>query len=143
MRKFLFILLIVGLPALSLAQNDAVVQQTIMMKMLSLRNSLLQKDSVALSKLLAEDVSYGHTNGLTQTKAELIRSVVSKEQDYKEIAPSDMKVRIYDNAAVVTMKAKVNMLYKGDKLDLQMNILLVWAKKDKDWVLVARQSVKA
>lgn len=140
MKKLLFILLVALSPVLSFAQYSP-KQMEVMMKMLALKNALIAKDSMALDDLLANDVTYGHTNGLIQTKAQLIRSVVSKEQDYKNIVPSDMNIRIYDNTAVVTMKSAVTMNYQGKPLDMNMYITLVWIKKDK-WQLVARQSVK-
>lgn len=142
MQKFLFILLIGFSPILSFAQeNSSPKQMEVMMKMLALRNALITKDSAALDDLLASDVNYGHTNGLIQTKAQLIRSVVSKEQDYKNIVPSDMNIRIYDNTGVVTMKSAVTMNYQGKPLDMSMYVTLVWIKKNK-WQLVARQGVK-
>lgn len=141
MKNFLFILVIGLSPLLSFAQENSPKQTEVMMKMLALRNALINKDSVALDDVLASDVSYGHTSGLIQTKAQLIRSVVSKEQDYKNIIPSDMNIRIYDNTAVVTMKSSVIMTYQGTPLNMDMYITLVWIKRNK-WQLVARQSVK-
>ena len=141
MQKF-FIILLIGLsPLLSFAQDNSQKQTEVMMKMLELRNALINKDSVSLDDVLANDVSYGHTSGLIQTKSQLIRSVVSKEQDYKNIIPSDMNIRIYDNTAVVTMKSSVIMNYQGKPLTMDMYITLTWIKKNK-WQLVARQSVK-
>jgi len=141
MQKFLIILLIGLSPLLSFTQENSPKQTEVMMRMLVLRNALINKDSVALDDVLTSDVSYGHTSGLIQTKAQLIRSVVSKEQDYKNIIPSDMNIRIYDNTAVVTMKSTVIMNYQGKPLNMDMYITLVWIKKNK-WQLVARQSVK-
>jgi hypothetical protein len=143
MKKLIYVLLVAGMPFLCFAQNNLSPQQMdVMMKMASLKSALLNKDSVALSALLSADVTYGHTNGLVQTKAQLIRSVVSREQDYKAIDPLDMKIRVYDNTGIVNMKSKVKMIYNGAPLDLSMHIVLVWIKKDNDWKLVARQSVK-
>ena len=53
-----------------------------------------------------------------------------------------MKVRLYDNTAVVNMNSKVEMNYKNLPLVLNMKITLVWIKNKEDWQLVARQSVK-
>ena len=141
MQNFLFILLIGLSPVISFAQENSPKQTEVIMKMFALRNALINKDSVALDDVLASDVSYCHTSGLIQTKAQLIRSVVSKEQDYKNIIPSDMSIRIYDNTAVVTMKSSVIMTYQGTPLNMDMYITLVWIKRNK-WQLVARQSVK-
>ena len=143
MQKLFLYILLVGLsPIFSFAQqNNSSQQMEVMMRMLALKNALIDKDSIALNDLLASDATYGHTNGLIQAKAQLIRSVVSKEQDYKAITPSDMNIRIYDNTGIVTMKSAVNMIYQGQPLDMKMYVTLVWIKKNK-WQLVARQSVK-
>jgi len=141
MKKLLYILLISILPTVAFAQNSSPQQMEVMMKMASLRSSLLSKDSVTLSKILADDCSYGHSNGLMQTKAELIRDVVSGVQNYKSIDPTNMVIKLYDNSAVVTLRSKVTMVYQGNDLVLDMNVIVFWVKK-KDWQIVGRQSVK-
>src|SRR3982751_4928329 len=103
MRK-LFYLMICFAPVISFAQKDLSSQQAdVMMRMSYLRSALLTRDSATLSKLLSDDCTYGHSNGLIQTKAQLIRDVVSGAQDYKSIDPTDMVIRVYDNSAVVTL----------------------------------------
>jgi len=123
-------------------QNNSAQQSEVMMKMANLRNAILSKDSVALYNLLADDITYGHSSGLIQTKAELIRSIVSGEQDYKSIEPSNMKVRIYDNAGVVNANVRASVIYQGKPLDLIMAVTFMWVKINGEWKLVARQSVK-
>jgi hypothetical protein len=140
MKKLFSILLFILIHFVSSAQSESKME--VMMKMLTLKNALVAKDSVALSKVLAEDVTYGHTNAMIQTKAELIRDVVSLVQDYKSIEPSDMKIRIYDNTAIVNMNSKVLMNYQNQPLELNMKITFTWIRKDKDWQLVARQAVR-
>ncbi len=114
----------------------------VMMKMLELKTALLKRDSISLTKLLSDDVSYGHSNGLLQTRAQLIRDVMSGTQEYKSIEPYDMNIRIYENSAIVTVKSKIIMTMQGKVLNLSMNVLLVWIFKNNDWQLVGRQSVK-
>ena len=141
MRKTIFILCIgFILPLFSIAQGGPKAE--VMMKMLSLKNSLIGKDSVTLSGLLADDVTYGHTNGMIQTKAQLIRDVMSGVQDYKSIDPSEMNIRIFDHTAIVNMKSTVNMIFNNNTLNLNMYVTLVWIQKNGDWKLEARQSVK-
>src|SRR5688572_30303402 len=93
-----YIVLLVSLFVFSTSQ--AQIQETdIMMKMLELKNGLLKKDSVLLTRILADDVTYGHSNGVVETKSQLIRAVMSGDQDYKVIETGDMKLRFYDNTA--------------------------------------------
>ena len=140
MRKIFLIILLFG-TVNCFAQNKS-SEMEIMMKMLALKTALITKDSLSLSQLLSEDVTYGHTNALIQSKKELIHDIVTTEQDYKIIEPSEMKVRLYDNTAVVNMNSKVEMNYKNLPLVMNMKITLVWIKNKEDWQLVARQSVK-
>jgi len=113
-----------------------------MMKMQDLKNALLSKDSISLSGLLADDISYGHSSGLIQTKSQLIRDVVSGFQEYKSIEASDLNVRIYDNTGIATLKLKVNLSFGGNPMDLNLIATLTWVKINNEWKLVARQSVK-
>ncbi len=144
MRSLLFILILVtGLAGTCRAQPPSESDKMeLTMHMLQLRNSLITRDSIGLDILLASDVSYGHSNGLMQTKAQLIRSVISREQDYKIIDPSDMLIRVYGSTGIVTMKMHVVMIYEEKPLDLKMGVTLTWIRADKGWKLVARQSVK-
>jgi hypothetical protein len=120
MKKNIFILLFAMSFAFHVkAQNDDSKMQ-VMMKMQNLKTALLTKDSAGLSALLADDVTYGHSTGFIQTKAQLIRDVVSGAQDYKSIEPSDMNIRIYDNAAIVVLKLKTNLIARGKPMDLKM-----------------------
>ena len=123
MKKVIIVIFLSSLSTISFGQNES-VKMDIMMKMLSLKNALVAKDSVTLSKVLADDVTYGHTNAMVQTKAELIRDVVSKVQDYTIIDPSEMNIRIFENTAIVNMKSKVVMNYKNEPLEIKMKVVL-------------------
>ena len=141
--KIYFIALFILLTLKGTAQSGYSPEQSqVLMKMLSLKNALLAKDSVTLSNLLADDVTYGHSNGMNQTKAQLIRDVVSGAQEYKSIEPADMHIRIFDHTAIVNMKSAVKMMFNNSPLELNMYVILVWIEKDGDWKLEARQSVK-
>ena len=145
MRKSIIVTFLLALCLSIAGRVQAADEKTeVMMKMLSLRNALLVKDSALrrLSNLLTAEASFGHTNGLVQTRAQLIRSVVSGEQDYKAIDATEVTVRIYNGTGIVNMKLHVHMNYAGKPLELYMKGLYVWIKTGNDWQLVARQTVK-
>src|ERR1700733_8837067 len=112
MKYVFFLLLVPFIYAFPLNAQPGDQQTELMLKMQSLKNALLRKDSAGLNTLLSEDVSYGHSNGLVKKKAQLIRDVVSGEKDYKSIEPSGIEVRLYDLTGIVTMQSKVSMLFK-------------------------------
>lgn len=117
-------------------------KKSIQEKMGQLRGALLERDSVMLSKLLSDDVTYGHSNGWTQTKQEIIRSVMSGQQVYNSITVKSISIRIYGTSAVVNLESNASLILDGKPMELDMDILLIWIRQDETWKLVARQSVK-
>ena len=111
-------------------------------RMQAWRVALLSQDSFALESLLSEDVTYGHTNALMQTKQAFIRSVMRGEQAYKKIDFVSMNTRLYENTALVNVQSNVSLIYNGKEMTLGMDALFVWYKQNGRWKLVARQSVK-
>jgi len=141
MKKFLVLVFAANFISFALHAQNA--QTEVMTKMMNLKNALIAKDSVALSNLLADDVTYGHSTGVIQTKAQLIRSALNGEQDYRSVEPSNMNVRIYNpNTGVVNVTLKINVYNLGKPLDVTLFTTLVWVKINGDWKLVARQAVK-
>ena len=74
-------------------QVEEVSRKEVLDHVRRLRSALLERDSVALLRLLADDVKYGHSNGLTQNKEEVIRSVLNGQHDYR--SPWLYVMRIY------------------------------------------------
>jgi hypothetical protein len=146
-RRNLFILVFLGLfiPLLSGAQDTSAEtsRQEIASKMNLLTNALLERDSLNLDRLLDSEVTYGHSNGLHQTKAEVIRSIMSRQHDYQKIDTRSMQIRMYQNTAVVNTQVAVSMLLESKALELQLDIQFVWIQENGNWKLVARQSVRS
>lgn len=146
-RRKLFILVFLGLfiPLLSGAQDTSAEtsRQEIASKMNLLTNALLERDSLNLDRLLDSEVTYGHSNGLHQTKAEVIRSIMSRQHDYQKIDTRSMQIRMYQNTAVVNTQVAVSMLLESKALELQLDIQFVWIQENGNWKLVARQSVRS
>jgi hypothetical protein len=137
------LLFIFVLPVFASAQvGDSKQQMQVMMKMASLRQSLLNKDTATLSRLLADNVTYGHTNGMIQSKGELVQDIANGNQQYQAINLAGLNVTVYNDAATVNLDATIKMIYHGKLLDFKMKALFVWIKQSGEWKLVARQSVK-
>lgn len=117
-------------------------KRQVMLGMQKLRMALLNKDSVQLDAVLADDVTYGHSNGWNQSKSELIRSIMSGEQDYQKLQPEKMEIRLFGNTAVVNFESLVALKLRGEQMEMHLDILLVWVKMNNHWKLIARQSAK-
>jgi hypothetical protein len=96
-----------------------------------------------LDAYLDNDIIYIHSNGLTQTKAEAIRSIISREHDYRKIQPRHIELQIIAQGAVAEMDADVSLILEGKPLELDLHIQQIWLKQDDEsWRLVARQSTR-
>lgn len=135
--------LFIPLPGVAQDTTAEPSRQEIASKMNLLTNALLQRDSLSLDRLLDSEVTYGHSNGLHQTKAEVIRSIMSRQHAYQKIDTRSMQIRMYRNTAVVNTQVSVSMELDAKALDLELDILFVWIQENGDWKLVARQSVRS
>jgi Domain of unknown function (DUF4440) len=60
----------------------------------ALRRALLTADQAELEKLTADQVSYGHSDGKVQTKAEFIEGVVTRKAVVKSLTFPELKVAV-------------------------------------------------
>jgi hypothetical protein len=95
-----------------------------------------------LEELFDEALSYGHSNGRVDTKAEFLAALMSGDSDFVSIALSDETISIVGDTALVrhTLVADTNDFGKPGHVSLK--ILLVWQKQRGGWKLIARQAVK-
>ena len=101
-----------------------------------------EKDLAFLDKVLADEVTYGHTNGLMEDRAAHLRNIASANIIYEKIEPLEMDVRTYRKSAVINGLLRVRGKYKGTPFDLQLRYTDVYQKQKGKWKLVAWQSVK-
>ena len=73
----------------------------------------MHADAAALKHTLADDLTYTHTGGNTQTKAEFISSLREKKIRYNSIEFEDANARVYGNTAVIASRAQVKVTVDG------------------------------
>ena len=114
-------------------------KQDVMAAMDAYKNAMTHKDGAALEKLLGDDLTYVHSEGLLESKADVIKSVVSGKAavDKIEFLP-DTDVRVHGKTAFVAGKED---LWHPTSV-VHMHVLHVWEKGPQGWQLVARQATK-
>jgi hypothetical protein len=101
------------------------------------RNGMLQKDGKSLDKVLSDDLTYTHSGGEFETKADVIRSVTSGKTVTEKLDFTETTVRIYGNTALV--KGRVNLQHSPTNV-VHMNVLHVFVNGPHGWQMVARQA---
>lgn len=103
------------------------------------KDAMIHKDGAALDKLLSNDLTYTHSGGQHETKADVIKSITAGKTIIEALDFSDTSVRLYGNVALV--KGKVDLYHSKTNI-VHMNVLHVWVKGSQGWQMVARQATR-
>jgi len=114
-------------------------EQDVLGAMDAFKDAMIHKDRAALDKLLAPDLTYVHSAGQLQTKAEVIDSIVSGKTIIERMDYSDMAVRFYGKTAVV--RGRVDLYHSSTNI-VHMNVLHIWINGPHGWQMVARQATR-
>jgi ketosteroid isomerase-like protein len=106
------------------------------------KNAVLTKNEAALKGVLADDLSYGHSNGLIENKAEFMEVILKEKTKFTTLDMPDMQVNIVGNTAVVRNKMFADVETAGVKSRTNLGVLQVWTRGRNGWQLLARQGFK-
>ena len=103
---------------------------------------MIAADKATLESMSANELSYGHSNGLIEDKAAFVDQFVTGKSVFLTINLSDQTIRIANHAAIVRhrLTGDTNNNKVPGKVDLV--VLTVWQKQKGEWKLLARQAAK-
>ena len=106
--------------------------------------ALVKKNTVSINQQTDKALSYGHSNGWIQTKADMIKDFERGYISYQSFKEDSITVLMNDNMANVRFVADITATLNGTTTinNYHLRVLEVWVKKSKRWVLFARQAVK-
>ncbi len=142
MKKIVGLLWIVLSSFLTTAFAQSKEEMAVANAVETLKKAMIDADKAALENLAADDLSYGHSGGKIEDKAEFVRAIVSGESDFVKIDLTEQTIKITGNVAVVRHKLFAETKNNGQPGTAKIAILLVWQKQKGQWKLLARQAVK-
>ncbi|MFN0103978.1 MAG: nuclear transport factor 2 family protein [Bryobacteraceae bacterium] len=119
--------------AAAFALPAATIEETIKANLDKFNVAAKAGDAATLNALLGEDLKYGHSSAKFENKAECVAALVKGKPTYTH---RDVKIRVYDDTALVDMNMRV------EPLGFDIAVLQVWVKKGKNWLMVARHSTR-
>jgi ketosteroid isomerase-like protein len=129
--------------ALAAAKSTAGPEGEVLAAMHSWKQATLGKDGPALDQLLHEGLTYSHSNGRTQSKADVLASVTGGKSSVTGMDFGDLAVRVYGSMALVKGIVDVHSSKGGVDSTAHLDILHVWIKGPQGWQMVARQATQA
>ena len=108
----------------------------------ALTKAMVGADQARLEELVADQLSYGHSGGVIETKAQFVEVIVSKKTVYKTITLSEPSMTVVGNNAIARHIFSAEFESGGKPGSAKVGILQVWHKQDGRWKLLARQAFR-
>ena len=125
------------------ATTDAKAEKDVLAALEAWKQAAIHKDKAGLDKIYHSDLTYGHSNGLMETKAVAISHMAENKVAYVGIDFADSAVRIYGNTALVTGKTTIHEKGEDGKMvDVKLVVLYTFLKGPQGWQMVARQATR-
>jgi len=104
--------------------------------------ALVNKNTASINQQTDKALSYGHSNGWVETKADMIKDLETGYIVYHSFKEDSLKITINDSIANARFVADVRATMNGNDTNVHLKVLEVWVKKGKRWMLFARQGVR-
>ena len=116
------------------AVQDAVKQLTA---------AMISGERNELEAVASEHLSYGHSGGHVEGKAEFVEKIASGKSDFVTIDITEQTIDIIGKTAVVRHMFNATTNDGGKPGTVKLKVLLIFQKENGAWKLLARQAVKA
>jgi hypothetical protein len=127
-----------GAAARAESGDEAAVKQDVE----TLRKALLTADKAKLEQLTSNELSYGHSGGRVENKAEFINGVMTRKAVVKSIDFPELSVAVVGDAAIARHIYTSDSETDGKPNSVKIGALQVWQKQGGNWKLLARQGYK-
>ena len=105
------------------------------------RQAMVKKDAAAFDKVFHPDLTYGHSSGLIENKAQATDHVLKSTTVYEDVRFADTRVSVTGSTALVTGKVKYLKRPKDQKvIEQDLVVLSVFVKTARGWQMRARQA---
>lgn len=108
-----------------------------------LNQAMVDADRASLTRLMSDELTYGHSGNKVDTKESLIRDLTSGTVDFVNINITGQTVKVVQDTAVVRHTLAADVVVDGKPGEVRINVLQVWLRQDNQWRLLARQGVTA
>jgi uncharacterized protein (TIGR02246 family) len=101
--------------------------------------ALKGKDTAALERIWADDLTFITLRGDVQTKAQRLADIQSGANTFDSLETTDRTVRVYGNTAVMTSLTTLKGQYMGQEASGQFRVTNVFVRRGGGWQIVALQ----
>jgi hypothetical protein len=104
-----------------------------------LRRTMLEPDKAAFDDLLAEALSYGHTTGRIETKADVMNGFLSGHAVFNALELPEQTIAFSGDIAIVRHRFNGECINDGKPGSPRIRVVQAWQKQNGRWRLLVRQ----
>jgi ketosteroid isomerase-like protein len=107
-----------------------------------LRTAWIKQDKAKIASLVADQLSYSHSDARLQNKADFIDGVMTRKATVKSLEWPELTTQIVGNIGVVRHLWVSESELDGKTTNTKIGVMQIWQKGDSGWKLLARASWK-
>lgn len=107
-----------------------------------LRKAIVNPEKTILEDIASDALSYGHSAGKVQNKAEFVDDLLKGPFDFSSVETANQTISISGKNAIVRHTFIAKATNAGVPTDIKIGILMVWRKEGSAWKLYARQAFR-
>lgn len=108
----------------------------------ALNAAILSADAQKLNAITGAQLSYGHSNGRLENKAEFVSALVERRSVFTKIEISKQNIVMMGNTAIVRNHLSGDTNSGGKPAHVELDIMYVFRLEGGDWKLIGRQAYK-
>jgi hypothetical protein len=105
-------------------------------------NAMVRGDLSGLDTFLAPELTYIHSDGALESKAQFLTTLRTGRLRYEAITPDDLEARVYGETGVVTGRSAMRVRAGQDLLQFSIRFTAVYRREGRRWVLAAWQATR-
>jgi len=106
------------------------------------RRAMVAGNGRKLMAMASPNLRFGHSNGMVQSRAEFVKTVVTRKEVFRSIKLTQHRNTLAGNTAVARHVFTADILLEGKPIHVKLNCVEVWQKSGGQWRLLARQAYK-
>jgi hypothetical protein len=107
-----------------------------------LNKAIVDPEKGLLESIASEGLSYGHSGGKVQNKAQFVDDLVNGAFNFSSVNALDQTISISGDNAIVRHTLVAKATNAGVPTDIRIGNVMVWRKESGQWKLLARQAFK-
>jgi len=105
-------------------------------------DAMVARDVDALGTSLADELTYTHSTGVLQNKAEFIRDIDTGKMQYKRVAVLEQHFRLHGFIGIINGVARLSVHMGEVDRDLNVRYTDIYVRRSGRWQLLAWQSTR-